>query len=206
MNRQQHWNTVYSTKGEREVGWFEPSPDVSIEMMDAAGLTPRTCVLDVGGGNSRLVDFLLDRGLTCIGVLDVAQPAFARAQARLGDRASLVNWIDSDVTGEWSWTPVDIWHDRAAFHFLTDANDRARYKQRLTAALKPGGSAIIATFALEGPEKCSGLPVTRYSPDTLAAELGDKFTLVESRPHLHTTPWGATQAFQYSRFVRRGQL
>ncbi len=200
MNRQQHWNTVYTTKGERDVSWFEASPDVSIEMIEAAGLTRDTCVLDVGGGDSRLVDLLVARGLTCVAVLDVARAALERAQARLGEKGSDVNWIEADVTGDWSWKPVDIWHDRAVFHFLTSEDDRARYKKRLHEMLKPGGSAIIATFAPEGPEKCSGLPVARYSTESLASELGDQFALVEARRHLHTTPWGATQAFQYSRF------
>jgi SAM-dependent methyltransferase len=202
MNRQRHWDTVYTTKGERDVSWFEASPDISIEMIEAAGLTRDTCVLDVGGGDSRLVDLLVARGLTCVAVLDVARAALERAQARLGEKASAVNWIEADVTGDWSWKPVDIWHDRAVFHFLTSEDDRARYKDRLSGVLKAGGSAIIATFALEGPERCSGLPVARYSAESLASELGDQFALVDARRHLHTTPWGATQAFQYSRFTR----
>jgi hypothetical protein len=111
-------------------------------------------------------------------------------------------WIAADVTGDWSLKPMDIWHDRAVFHFLTDAADRTRYVRHLRETLKRDGSAIIATFALDGPEKCSGLPVARYSPETLAAELGDGFALVESVPHVHRTPWGTTQSFQYSRFTR----
>jgi hypothetical protein len=114
-----------------------------------------------------------------------------------------VHWIQADVVGEWSWKPADIWHDRAVFHFLTGPEDRQKYCARLAESLKPGGSAVIATFALDGPETCSGLPVARYSPATLAAELGGDFTLVESRPHAHVTPWGAVQAFQYSRFRKR---
>jgi 2-polyprenyl-3-methyl-5-hydroxy-6-metoxy-1,4-benzoquinol methylase len=202
MDRQQHWNSVYTSKGERDVSWFEPSPEVSLQMIEAAGLTPETCVIDIGGGESRLVDCLLARGLTCIAVLDVAREALLRAQARVGEKASEVAWIQADVTDVWSWKEVDIWHDRAVFHFLTERSGRDRYKDRLLEMLKPGGSAIIATFALDGPEKCSGLPVVRYSPDSLATELGHGFALVESRTHLHTTPWGAAQAFQYTRFTR----
>ena len=200
MDRQQHWNGVYTTKGERQVSWFEASPDISMQMIEGAGLTSDSCVLDVGGGESRLVDALLDRGVTCIAVLDVAHAALDRARARLGAKAAGVHWIEADLVSEWSWKPVDIWHDRAVFHFLTEREDRQRYIARLAEMVKPGGSAIIATFAPEGPEKCSGLPVVRYSPDSLASELGDKFALVDSRPYLHTPPWGATQAFQYSRF------
>jgi 2-polyprenyl-3-methyl-5-hydroxy-6-metoxy-1,4-benzoquinol methylase len=173
-----------------------------MQMIEAAGLTSDACVLDIGGGESRLVDALLARGIRCIGVLDVAREALLRAQARLGEKAADVAWIQADVTSMWSWKDVDIWHDRAVFHFLTDPADRGKYKERLVEHVQPGGTVIIATFALEGPGKCSGLPVMRYSPQTLASELGDQFTLVEVRPHLHTTPSGVTQAFQYSRFKR----
>ena len=203
MTVKQHWDTVYGTKGERDVSWFEASPVVSLQLIEAVGLAGQTCVLDVGGGESRLVDALLARGVTCIAVLDVAREALARAQARLGDKAREVAWIEADVTGAWSWKEVDIWHDRAVFHFLTERADRDSYKARLATVLKPGGSAILATFAPDGPEKCSGLPVVRYSPQILSSELGDGFVLVESRRHTHTTPWGTLQAFQYSRFVRR---
>jgi hypothetical protein len=202
MTVKQHWDTVYATKGERDVSWFEPSPDVSFAMIEAAGLTHDTCVVDIGGGESRLVDALVERGVSCVAVLDVAREALLRAQTRLGDKASAVAWIQTDVGGVWSWKDADIWHDRAVFHFLTERADRDRYKARLAEMLKRGGSAIIATFALDGPEKCSGLPVVRYSPETLAAELGEEFVLVDSRRHMHATPRGATQAFQYSRFKR----
>ena len=202
VERRHHWDSVYSTKGERDVSWFETSPVISLQIIDAVGLTSDSCVLDVGGGESHLVDALLARGVTCIGVLDIARGALLRAQRRLGDKAADVAWIQADVTGMWSWKDVDIWHDRATFHFLTEQRDRERYRQRLVEHVKPGGTAIIATFALDGPEKCSGLPVMRYSPELLAAELGSEFTLIESRPHVHTTPWGATQAFQYVRLKR----
>ena len=203
MNSQKHWNSVYSTKGERDVSWFESLPAISIRMIEAAGLTPETCVLDVGGGDSRLVDHLTARGLDCLAVLDVSEAGLHRAQARIGSASAAVTWITADVTDEWSLKPVDIWHDRAVFHFLTDADDRLRYIAHMHQTLKPGGAAIIATFALDGPAKCSGLPVARYSPDTLAAQLGPAFQLVEGVPHAHHTPWGSTQAFQYSRLIKR---
>ena len=202
MTVEQHWDTVYATKAERDVSWFEPSPDVSLAMIESAGLTRNTCVIDVGGGESRLVDALVERGVTCVAVLDVAGEALRRAQTRLGDKAREVAWIQADVTGVWSWKDVDIWHDRAVFHFLTERLDRDRYKARLAETLKNDGSAIIATFALDGPEKCSGLPIVRYSPETLASELGKGFLLVDSRCHTHTTPWGTTQAFQYAHLKR----
>lgn len=202
MNRQTHWNAVYETKGARDLSWFEDEPGMSLRMLEACGLTPETCVLDVGGGDSRLVDHLVARGLRCVTVLDVSGAALQRARDRLGDAASVPVWLEADVTGAWSIAPVDIWHDRAVFHFLTEAGDRARYREHLEQCVKPGGFAIVATFAPDGPDRCSGLPVARYSPESLQRELGQAFTLVESASHVHATPWNAAQSFQYARFRR----
>lgn len=202
MDRTSHWQRVYTTKAEADVSWFETSPAISLQLIEAAGMTRETCVLDVGGGDSRLVDALLSRGLRCLSVLDISTAALERARARLGTAGEVPRWIGADVTGNWSIDPVDIWHDRAVFHFLTDARDRQRYREHLDDTLKPGGTAIIATFDLDGPEKCSGLSVARYSPDTLAADLGPRYQLVGSISHAHPTPSGATQSFQYSRFTK----
>jgi hypothetical protein len=202
MDRKQHWQQVFSTKGERDVSWFEALPATSLQMMEAAGLGPETCVLDVGGGDSRLVDALASRGLDCLAVLDVSGAALHRAQERLGNLAGAFTWIESDVTDAWSLKPMDIWHDRAVFHFLTTAGERARYRAHLLQTVKPGGAVIIATFALDGPDRCSGLPVSRYSAETMAAELGHEFALIEAVRHEHLTPWGATQPFVYARFRR----
>ena len=203
MDREEHWQRVYTTKGEQDTSWFEQVPTVSLRMLDAAGLTPESCVVDIGGGESRLVDVLTARGLDCLAVLDGSVAALARAQMRMGPAGQIPTWIAADVTGAWSLKPMDIWHDRAVFHFLTTPEDRARYKRHLLDTLKPGGAAIVATFAPDGPEKCSGLPVQRYSPEQLLAELGPRFALCDARTHLHTTPWGSTQSFQYSRLQRR---
>ena len=202
MDGRQHWNTVFSTKAEREVSWFEVLPETSIRLLEAAGLCADTCVLDVGGGDSHLIDHLLARGLECLAVLDVSGAALARAQARLGATASIPTWLETDVAADWSLKPMDIWHDRAVFHFLTEPHNRDRYKAHLLQTLKPGGSAIVATFALDGPDRCSGLPVVRYSPESLAAEMGPDLSLVEALPHTHTTPWGTAQSFLYCRFWR----
>jgi len=202
MDRKQHWNTVFSTKAEQDVSWFEAVPETSLQLLEAAGLDADTCVLDVGGGDSRLVDHLAARGLDCLAVLDVSGAALGRARVRLGASAAIPLWLEADVAGDWSVKPMDIWHDRAVFHFLTALRDRERYRLHLLQTLKPGGSAIMATFALDGPETCSGLPVQRYSADTLSAELGPDFTMVESVPHVHTTPWGSAQSFVYCRFLR----
>ena len=128
-------------------------------------------------------------------MLDISGAALARVQARLGATASIPTWLEADVAGDWSLKPMDIWHDRAAFHFLTAGEDRERYRFHLLETLKPGGSAIVATFALDGPERCSGLPVMRYSPESLSAEFGPELAMIESIPHAHTTPRGSTQSF-----------
>jgi ubiquinone/menaquinone biosynthesis C-methylase UbiE len=147
------------------------------------------------------VDRLVARGVLCVTVIDVSSAAIWRARERL-PRAP-VTWIEADVTSDWRSEPVDLWHDRAAFHFLTAGEDRVRYVSALKRTLKPGGQAIIATFSLEGPTRCSGLPVVRYSAETLATELGPDFHLVESVPEQHRTPSRAIQAFTYNRFLRR---
>ena len=147
------------------------------------------------------MDSLLDRSVTCITVLDISAAALARAQQRLGPRQSKVRWIEADVTGEWIVPRVDIWHDRAVFHFLIDAEDRARYRERLLQGLRPGGSAVIATFGPQGPRTCSGLPTARYSPEQLAAELGGAFRLRQTVREVHLTPAGTTQEFWYCRFT-----
>jgi hypothetical protein len=202
MDVKKHWERVYATKTEGDVSWFEALPAVSLRMIEAAGLTADTCVIDVGGGDSRLVDALAARGLDCLAVLDVSAAALQRVRTRLGDAASRFAWIEANVADDWSLEPMDIWHDRAVFHFLTSPDDRAHYRTHLRQTLKVNGAAIIATFALDGPMSCSGLPVARYSPETLCAELGDEFRLVESQPYVHHTPWGSRQSFQYSRLLR----
>jgi trans-aconitate methyltransferase len=197
QSRQSHWQKTYSDRGETGVSWFEQRPEVSLDLIARIGATAASSLIDIGGGASRLVDALLDAGWRSLAVLDISNAALDAARDRLGAMASQVDWIVADVT---QWRPgrtYDIWHDRAAFHFLTDAADRAAYVERLTTAVKPGGHAIIATFAPDGPERCSGLPVMRYDSAMLAAAIGPAFRLVEERRHGHTTPWGSTQAFQF---------
>jgi 2-polyprenyl-3-methyl-5-hydroxy-6-metoxy-1,4-benzoquinol methylase len=202
-NRGAHWENVYRTKGEREVSWFQETPSISLELIRAAGATRHSAIVDIGGGASRLVDALVDEGYEAVTVLDLSESALAAAKRRLGQTAARVTWLVADVVG---WKPpqrYDVWHDRAAFHFLTDAADRSAYVACLREALRPGGHAIIATFALDGPERCSGLPVIRYDAASLGEVLGDDFSLVETRRHDHHTPMGSTQRFQFSVF-RRG--
>ena len=201
-SRQAHWENVYTTKGENEVSWFQQSPAPSFELITQAGATHASAIIDIGGGASRLVDHLVGQGFEDVTVLDLSGAALEAAKRRLERRADPVHWVVADAT---AWEPAkayDIWHDRAAFHFLTDEKDRAAYIARLTQGVKAGGHAIIATFALDGPEKCSGLPVARYDSASLARTLGSKFLLVHTRRHEHATPWGSRQMFQFSVFRR----
>jgi SAM-dependent methyltransferase len=201
-DRAAHWENVYRSKGEREVSWFQETLAVSLELIKATGATSQSALIDIGGGASRVVDALLDEGCTAVTVLDLSQAALAAARTRLGARSAQVTWIAADVV---NWKPprrYDVWHDRAAFHFLTEAADQAAYAACLCAALEPGGYAIIATFALDGPERCSGLPVVRHDAASIGAILGREFTLVETRRHDHATPMGSTQRFQFSVFRR----
>lgn len=196
--RRAHWDEAYQSKGEAGVSWFEDAPAVSLDLIRRYVTIATASLIDIGGGASRLVDVLLDEGMKSVTVLDLSPAALDAARARLGLRADAVHWVAADVT---AWQPdrtYDIWHDRAAFHFLIDANDRAAYIERLTAAVAPGGYAVIATFAPDGPERCSGLPVVRYDPAALAEVIGPSFRLVEHVKHQHTTPWNSTQAFQFS--------
>lgn len=203
-SRQEHWEKVYRAKAEKELSWFEEHPAVSLELIWAAGISREAAIIDIGGGESRLVDALLGEGFSALTVLDISAHALAAAKARLGPRAEKVTWIVADVT---SWEPAaayDLWHDRAAFHFLTDAADRESYAARVAKAIRPGGYVIIGTFAPEGPERCSGLPVQRHDAASIGAVLGGAFTLIESRRHAHLTPAGKTQQFQFSLFRRQG--
>lgn len=202
QQRRDHWQTVFTTKGERDVSWFQERPDISLDMIAATGLGRDAAIVDIGGGASRLVDALVAQDFTHVSVLDISDAALATARARLGAAAANVQWIAADVT---RWQPAqtyDVWHDRAAFHFLVAAQDRAAYAERVLLAVRPGGHVIIATFALDGPERCSGLPVMRHDAASIGTALGPAFELVESRRHDHPTPGGAVQRFQFSRFRR----
>jgi ubiquinone/menaquinone biosynthesis C-methylase UbiE len=197
-----HWQQVYGSRAEDEVSWFQARPQTSLALISAAAAGPDARIVDVGGGASRLVDALLDAGHRSVTVLDIAEGALALARRRLGPRAAAVEWITADVTTWEPGAPFDLWHDRAVFHFLTRPEDREAYRATLRRALRRGGQAIVATFSTAGPERCSGLPVVRYEPETLASELGAELRLVQSAREEHLTPGGKLQRFQYSRLVR----
>lgn len=197
MDRQAHWDRVYRDKRVDEVSWFQAEARLSTDLI-ARHATSAAAVADVGGGASRLVDGLLALGFRHLLVLDLAADALAASRARLGDMADTVQWVAADVlTHPFPPASVDVWHDRAVFHFLTDAADRARYVAQVRHAVRPGGLVLVATFAEDGPTRCSGLEVARYSPVALHAEFGEGFRLVESAREEHRTPSGGTQRFTY---------
>lgn len=201
-DRRRHWEDVYGKQAEHELSWFQAEPLPSVDFIARCGLEKDAAIIDVGAGQSRLVDRLLVAGYSDVTVLELSARAIEHTKRRLGAAAERVHWIVADIS---HWIPerrYRLWHDRAVLHFLTDADDRRAYVQALLAAIERGGCVIISTFALDGPERCSGLPVQLYSPETLAAELGPQFQLLESMREDHRTPRGAVQRFQFSRFIR----
>jgi len=206
FDRKKHWETVHGSKTPEETSWYQPVPHLSLAMIDRTKLGPGASLIDIGGGTSLLVDHLLDRGFRDLTVLDISSEALAKAARRLGNRAARVNWIEADVTKFESPRQFDLWHDRAAFHFLTDPADRRAYMNVLRKALVPGGHAIIATFAPGGPEKCSGLQIVQYDAARLGTELGPEFSLQEQQEERHVTPAKREQLFNFFRFQRRTGL
>lgn len=202
MDRKTHWEDVYERKASTEVSWFQPRPQTSLELFDRAGISAAARVIDVGGGASRLVDHLIDRGFEHVTVLDISARALELTRRRLGERAGRVTWVEADITEAELPGPYDLWHDRAVFHFLVDAADREAYATRLERALAPGGHVVVATFAEDGPERCSGLPVVRYAPEALRQALSGSLELVETRREMHRTPAGKQQSFVYCLFRR----
>ena len=198
MKSKAHWEHIYKSKGAREVSWFQEHAAQSIELIKKTGVSLGAKIIDVGGGASTLVDDLLDLGYTEITVLDISGAALRRSQDRLGHRASRVTWLELDITqAELNSNFYDVWHDRAVFHFLTRADDRHRYVQAVNRSVKTGGHVIVASFGPAGPERCSGLEVVRYSPETMHDEFGNDFELVDSTTQTHHTPFGTDQQFIY---------
>lgn len=198
MKEKNHWEKVYGSKPEDEVSWFQEHAEVSLRLIEQSGVTKSANIIDVGGGASTLVDDLLASGYQNLTVLDLSGEALAKARHRLGAKAEKIHWLEADILQvnlpEQSY---DIWHDRAVFHFLTAAEDRQKYVQAVLGSVKPGGHVIVATFAEDGPEKCSGLPVMRYSADQLHGEFGAPFDLLRQEREEHHTPAGVIQKFVY---------
>jgi SAM-dependent methyltransferase len=202
LDRKEHWDTAHSTRRARELSWYEQNPALSLSMIGRANIAADTPILDVGGGASSLVDFLLEDGYRDLTVLDVSGVALRKARRRLGDKASRVGWIEQDITSFEAGRKYGLWHDRALFHFLTLKVERRKYIQALRKALQGGGQAIISSFAIGGPERCSGLDIVQYDAAKLGRELGTEFTLLEQEQVLHLTPANKEQLFGFYRFIR----
>jgi ubiquinone/menaquinone biosynthesis C-methylase UbiE len=199
MNTKQHWEKIYQEKDPTtDVSWYQARPALSMELIRTAQLAENQSLIDVGGGASVLVDWLVDSGFSDLTVLDISVTALAYARTRLGSKASQVSWVEADITRYKPTRSFELWHDRAVFHFLTRLVDRARYRHALRRGLLVGGHVILATFAKDGPPQCSGLRVLRYDADSLCYELGPEFELIAHRRETHTTPWQSEQQFQWS--------
>ena len=198
MDAKTHWEKVYTTKEPEAVSWYRPHLETSFALIERAAAGYSTPIIDVGGGESTLVDDLLARGYENITVLDVSQTAIDVTKRRLGLAAEQVLWLLADITeAQLEQGAYDVWHDRAVFHFLTASEHRAAYVRQVGHAVKPGGHVIISTFGPEGPTKCSGLSVIRYDAESLHDQFGVRFRLVESSKELHRTPFGTTQQFLF---------
>lgn len=200
----EHWEQVYQARQHDEVSWYQAHPATSLRFIEASGLPRDAPIVDVGGGASRLVDCLLERGFNDLTVIDVAPSALQQARARLGERADGVDWIEADVTAFSPSRRYHLWHDRAVFHFLVTDEARAAYLAALRAGLAPGGTLVLAAFATGGPRRCSGLPVRQYDGPTLCAEFGDEFELLDATRTVHHTPGDIEQLFAWFRLRRRG--
>ena len=199
----EHWEHVYGTKAPDEVSWYQEVPLLTLRLIAETQLDVDAPIIDVGGGASNLADCLLRAGYRNITVLDIAEAALDHARERLGEDAARLKWIHGDVTSAPLGGPYALWHDRAVFHFMVRPETRAAYRAQLLAHLRPAGTVVMATFGLEGPDRCSGLPVERYSAESLARELGPELELVRAVDDVHTTPRGTPQAFLHCVFRRR---
>ena len=198
MDTKTHWEKVYTTKAPDQLSWYRPHLETSIVLIERSVSDPSASIIDIGGGESTLVDDLLARGFQNVTVLDVSQVAIDATKQRLGQVAGRVQWVTADITGvQLHPAAYDVWHDPAVFHFLTAPEQRAAYVRQVARSVKAGGHVIVSTFGPEGPTKCSGLDVVRYDAESLHEEFGTRFRLVESSKELHETPFGTTQQFLY---------
>jgi ubiquinone/menaquinone biosynthesis C-methylase UbiE len=203
MDPKSHWESIYQTRDAQSLSWYQEHPTRSLAFIKMAAVGRADNIIDVGGGASTLVDRLLDARFQNVWVLDISSAALEAAKLRLGKRASSVHWIEADILqASLPSHQFRVWHDRAVFHFLVSEGDRRAYVRKMSDALGPGGHAVIATFGLEGPPKCSGLDVVRYSPENLARQLRPEFVLKSSEQEAHTTPFNTTQQFNYCLFQR----
>lgn len=199
-DRKTHWETIYQNKSPEEVSWTQEIPQTSLDFIHSFELEKSAKIIDIGGGDSKLADYLLDEGFENITVLDISAKALEKAKKRLGDKAAKVNWIVSDITEFKPQTTYDVWHDRAVFHFLTTAEEVDAYKSITTKAVT--GFLIIGTFSEDGPTKCSGLEIKQYTGKTLASMFKEGFDKISCKKIDHTTPFGTTQNFLFCSFKK----
>jgi len=203
MDRNKHWEEIYDKKKLNEVSWYQPKPQTSIDLIEGFGVDKSAKIIDVGGGDSFLVDYLLADGYENISVLDISSKAIERARKRLGKEADKVKWIVSDVVDFRPSEKYDLWHDRAAFHFLSDSKDIEQYVRNAHAALNPGGKMIVGTFSTKGPTKCSGIEITQYDEKLMQKVFEKYFHKIDCSIHEHTTPTDKVQEFIFCRFERK---
>ena len=199
----QHWENVFSTKTEKEVSWFQPYPETSMEFVELFKLPPEANIIDIGGGDSHFVDALLDKGYRNIYVLDISENAISRAKQRLGDRASNVTWIVEDVTNFKPPVKFDLWHDRAAFHFLTTEEKVDRYVSIAKDAINVNGYLVLGTFSDKGPQKCSGLEIRQYTEGSMSSKFETDFKRVKCIRGDHITPFNTVQNFVFCSFRKK---
>lgn len=198
-----YWDNIYRAKSEKEVSWYQETPTKSLELIAELGLAPNDSIIDIGGGDSYLVDHLLAKGYKNISVLDISSSALEKAKIRLGEDSKLVKFITSDITKFDPQEKYKLWHDRATLHFLTSAEDVSIYLEITSRAIAEDGFLIVSTFSKSGPEKCSGLPISQYSDSDLKALFEKYFTNIKCFEDSHSTPWGTGQNFVYCGFKRR---
>ncbi len=201
-DRKSHWENIYGTKKSTEVSWYQQKPQVSLDYIHTTGIEKDAAIIDVGGGDSYLVDYLIDKGFSDITVLDISEKALERAKERLGERSSEVTWIAADAATFRPEKKYDIWHDRAAFHFLTEKEDIDNYLKNIEEAVNSRGQVILGTFSDKGPEKCSGIFIKQYSVEEMSKLLSDNFELLGCDNIDHITPTGAKQNFTFCRWRR----
>lgn len=201
MSNKEHWENVYKDKSSHDVSWYQKEPLLSLELINNSKLALTDVILDVGGGASVLIDYLLANGFINLAVLDISENALLSAKNRLGDRAAEIDWYEADITQFKSPQLISLWHDRAVFHFLTKKHDREKYVEVLKKTLKAGGHLVMAAFSVGGPEKCSGLDIVQYDENKMSAALGTNFKLLESRSETHVTPAEKDQCFTYFHYI-----
>jgi ubiquinone/menaquinone biosynthesis C-methylase UbiE len=203
MRQKQHWEKVFETKADSEKSWFQPYPETSVQFIMDLNIPKDAAIIDVGGGDSYLADVLLQEGYKDITVLDISAKALQNARKRLGKKANRIKWVESDVLSFHPEKKYDCWHDRAVFHFVTDKKNITAYKKQIAGSVKGKGKLIVGTFSEKGPEKCSGLPVHRYSQQQLTRALSQNFKKIKCIEEIHQTPFNTSQSFTFCSFQKK---